>query len=130
MSSPGPHRAERATPWKNPPERGGPTAVIDVDGVMASMADFEYLIDAPNAAGKDWRAFHSHFSEANGLRSGRKLAESLRSVGVHVVYSTTRPEQFARVTWAWIRRRHLPTGMIMFRHFIKDGNRPDIEVKV
>ncbi|MDN5759474.1 MAG: hypothetical protein L0H59_13255, partial [Tomitella sp.] len=118
------------SPWKQSPDAAGPTVIVDIDGVLASMARYEHLISAPRAAEKDWKAFHGNFGKAKVITSGRKLVESLESAGVTIVYSTTRPEQFARATWNWLRKNNFPAGHVMFRHFVKDGPRPATEVKL
>ncbi len=120
----------RPTPWKNPPARTGDFAIIDIDGVIASMEEFEPLVHTERSQDRDWHTFHRSYGLAKPIRSGIKLIESLQEVGVEIAYSTTRPEQFARTTWNWITGHRLPPGPIMFRHFIKDGPRPDLEVKV
>ncbi|MCF8786077.1 MULTISPECIES: hypothetical protein [Rhodococcus] len=120
----------RPTPWKNPPRRTGDFAIIDIDGVIASMEKYEHLIKTERSRDRDWHTFHRSYGFAKPIRSGRKLIESLQAVNVGIAYSTTRPEQFARATWNWIDRNNFPLGPVMFRHFIKDGPRPENEVKV
>ena len=128
--TPRPDAPHRPTPWKNPPACVGEFAIIDIDGVLAAMEEFEPLLHTARSKDRDWYAFHRSFGLARQIKSGRKLIESLRSVDVHVAYSTTRPEQFARATWNWLDRHHLPLGPIQFRHLIKDGSRPMDQVKV
>lgn len=118
----------RPTPWKNEPTAGS-TVIIDIDGVLASMTRYEHLISG-RAADKDWKTFHSKFGNARALKSGRKLVASLTAAGIVVVYSTTRPEQSARSTWNWLLKNGFPPGHVMFRHFVKDGPRSAMEVKL
>ncbi|AZI65539.1 hypothetical protein G9U53_30660 [Rhodococcus sp. D-46] len=131
--SPTPRQPEsrfRPTPWKNKPATPGAFAVIDIDGVLASMAEFEPLLNTERSQDRDWHTFHRSYSRAKVIRAGRKLVEMLQSAGLQIAYSTTRPEQFARATWNWLLSHKFPPGPIMFRHFIKDGSRPQDEVKV
>lgn len=120
----------RLTPWKDDPAEPGPTVIVDVDGVVANMDQFNHLISAETSRDKDWATFHRSFNQARLITSGSRLVSSLTDAGLEIAWSTTRPEQFARATWRWLQSHHLPLGPTMFRHFIKDGPRSAIDIKL
>lgn len=88
---------DRPKPWLDAP-RPGPTVVVDIDGVVADMHNFEGLIAAPSYADRDWKRFHTHFGEASLNRAGGKLVRALDSAGFTIAYSTTRLDQFNRTS--------------------------------
>ncbi len=105
---------DRPKPWLDAP-RPGPTVVVDIDGVVADMHNFEGLIAAPSYADRDWKRFHTHFGEASLNRAGGKLVRALDSAGFTIAYSTTRLDQFNRTSDRWIRAKSLPPGHIESR---------------
>lgn len=118
-------------PWREPLARPGPVVIFDIDGVIADMSEHEYLIDTERAADRDWKNFHAHFTQAKPIPSGMKTLKKIyKNLGIDVAYSTTRPEQFARRTLWWMHHNHVPMGPMQLRQFIKDGPRPEVEVKL
>lgn len=111
---------DRPKPWLDAP-RPGPTVVVDIDGVVADMHNFEGLIAAPSYADRDWKRFHTHFGEASLNRAGGKLVRALDSAGFTIAYSTTRLDQFNRTSDRWIRAKSLPPGHIESRSLWVDG---------
>lgn len=118
----------RLTPWRDPLPKAGPVVVFDIDGVVASMARFEHLIDS---ADPNWRSFNRHYGEAELISRGARLVDTVIDAGLQVVWSTTRPDAAAADSWRWLRTMDLPTGPIMTRHLVKDGAyRPQTDVKL
>ena len=111
---------DRPKPWLDAP-RPGPTVVVDIDGVVADMHNFEGLIAAPSYADRDWKRFHTHFGEASLNRAGGELVRALDSAGFTIAYSTTRLDQFNRTSDRWIRAKSLPPGHIESRSLWVDG---------
>ncbi len=122
-------RRHKPTPWRDTPAPG-PTVIIDIDGVIASMDRHEHLIAAPRYTDRDWTEFHRRFGDADVIESGRRLACSLHAAGFTVSYSTTRFEPFTSATYEWLRRHQFPLGTIHDRAFYLDGTvRPSVDVK-
>lgn len=118
-------------PWKDPLVDPGPAVIFDIDGVLADMSPFEYLIDAEVSRDKQWKEFHRNFVRARPIKAGLAATrEIFRDLDIDLAYSTTRPEQHARRTLRWFERYNIPMGPIQFRHFVKDGPRPAIEIKL
>lgn len=120
----------RLTPWKEDPADPGPTVIVDVDGVVANMDKFTYLIAGETSRERDWATFHRSFNRARLVTSGSKLIGDLTDAGLEIAWSTTRPEQFARATWRWMQHHKLPLGPAMFRNHIKDGPRSAVDIKL
>lgn len=120
----------RATPWKDAPAEAGPTVIISIDHVVASMDRYTHLIDAEHSRDRDWATFHRSFGKARLIVAGKRLVEDLVAADYQIAWSSTRPEQFARATMRWMNHHRLPLGPIMFRHYIKDGPRPPIDIKL
>lgn len=128
MGSPS-HYAD--TPWKEPLHDPGPAVVFDIDGVLADMRPFEHLIEAPTSREKEWKEFHKNFSRAKPIKAGLVTARRIfDELDLDLAYSTTRPEQHARRTLRWFERYNVPMGPVQFRHFVQDGPRPAVEVKL
>lgn len=120
-----------AEPWREPLHDPGPVVIFDIDGVLADLAAFEYLVDADRAADKDWKAFHGNFRNASVISSGiTALKKIYFGLDIDVAYSTTRREQYARLTLWWLHYHQMPMGPMQLRQFIKDGPRPAIEIKI
>lgn len=116
-------------PWSAPPP-SGPTVAVDVDGVVASMAQFEHLVSAKRYKDRDWKAFHRNFGNADLIKPGARLIRDLHAAGLQVSWTTTRLDQFAAPTYGWIKRRELPLGHLQTRSLFKDGTaRGVIDVK-
>lgn len=119
------------TPWKEPLHDPGPVVVFDIDGVLADMRPFRYLIEAETSRQKQWKEFHRKFEKAAPIKAGLITAKRIyNELDIDLAYSTTRPEQHARRTLRWFEHHNLPMGPIQFRHFVRDGPRPAIEVKL
>ncbi|PZU00892.1 MAG: hypothetical protein DI630_13435 [Gordonia sp. (in: high G+C Gram-positive bacteria)] len=119
------------TPWKEPLHDPGPAVVFDIDGVLADMRPFQYLIEAETSRQKQWSEFHRKFEKATPIKAGLITAKRIYDeLDIDVAYSTTRPEQHARRTLRWFEKNDLPMGPIQFRHFVRDGPRPAIDVKL
>ncbi|MFL0579464.1 hypothetical protein [Dietzia sp. 179-F 9C3 NHS] len=128
MGSPS-HYAD--TPWKEPLHDPGPAVVFDIDGVLADMRPFEHLIEAPTSREKEWKEFHKNFGRAKPIKAGLVTARRIfDELDIDLAYSTTRPEQHARRTLRWFERYDVPMGPVQFRHFVLDGPRPAVEVKL
>lgn len=123
VKGPPEHKRNRRKPWEEPP-RPGPTVVVNVDGVVASMAKFEHLISAENYKDRDWKQFHREFRRAELIKPGARLVRALADAGMVIVWSTTRLDQFAAATDNWLRAHQLPPGPLNPRSLFKDGNRP------
>lgn len=115
-------KRNRRRPWEDPP-KPGPTVVVNVDGVVASMAKFQHLIDAPNYKDRDWKQFHREFRRAELIKPGARLVRALAESGHVIAWSTTRLDQFAATTDNWLRAHQLPSGPLDPRSLFKDGNR-------
>lgn len=119
------------TPWKEPLHDPGPAVVFDIDGVLANMRPFEYLIEAETSRQKQWKEFHRQFEKAAPIKAGLITAKRIyNELDIDLAYSTTRPEQHARRTLRWFEEHNLPMGPIQFRHFVRDGPRSVIDVKL
>lgn len=127
MAKPDPSDA----PWREPLHDPGPVVIFDIDGVLADMSPHQHFITADRSRDKDWKAFHNHFVEARPIKAGLVTARRIyNELDIDLAYSTTRPEQFARRTLYWMRKNRVPMGPVQFRHFIKDGPRSTIDVKL
>lgn len=121
-----PPQRQRLTPWNDPLPKPGPVAIFDIDGVVANMAKYEYLIEQQR-----WADFAKQYGRAALIARGVRLVEDVEDAGLQVVWSTTRPEQAMSRTWRWLRESHLPQNPILSRHMIKDGSyRPTADVKL
>lgn len=119
------------TPWKEPLHDPGPVVVFDIDGVLADMRPFKYLIEAETSRQKQWKEFHRKFEKAAPIKAGLITAKRIyNELEIDLAYSTTRPEQHARRTLRWLENHDLPMGPILFRHFVRDGPRSVIDVKL
>ena len=119
------------TPWKEPLADPGPAVVFDIDGVLASMRKHEHLIQAETSRQKQWKEFHRRFDKAAPIKAGLITARRIYDeLDIDLAYSTTRPEQHARRTLRWFEKFDVPMGPILFRHFVRDGPRPALEVKL
>lgn len=119
------------TPWKEPLADPGPVVIFDIDGPLADMGPHKHFINAERSRDKDWRSFHDNFVHAKPVKAGIITANQIyNDLDIDLAYSTTRPEQYARRTLWWMNRHKVPMGPVQFRHFIKDGSRSQIDVKL
>lgn len=103
--------------------------MCDIDGVVASMNKFEWLLDGNRFSG--WSKFIKKYPQAVLISRGARLVDDAVDAGFQVAWSTTRPDHAAADTWQWQRANDLPAGPIMTRHHIKDGAYRDaLDVKV
>ncbi|WP_241665905.1 hypothetical protein [Prescottella subtropica] len=120
---------DRPKPWFDPP-KPGPTVLVDIDGVVASMDKFTHLLAAPAYKDRDWKSFHANFKHADLIRPVGKLVRALHDAGFTIAYTTTRLDQFMPGTDRWIRKNSLPPGHIESRSLWIDGSiRPALDVK-
>lgn len=118
-------------PWKESLADPGPVVFVDIDGVLADMRKFEYLIEGETSREKDWKAFHLEFGHADPIKAGITTVRRLYyEFDLDLVYTTTRPEQHALRTLRWFEKYKLPMGPVEFRHFVKDGPRPALDIKL
>lgn len=103
--------------------------VFDIDGVIATMKKFEPLL-GDRFDVKAWREFDSKYKYAALITRGARLVDLAVESGIHIVWSTSRPDSAAEDTWTWLSQHRLPQGPILTRHRIKDGYRPAVEVKI
>lgn len=120
---------DRPKPWLNPPVPG-PTVVIDIDGPLANMDAFAYLIEAPKYSDRDWKKFHQSFGDAALHRPGGRIVRELVDAGYNIGYTTTRLDTFMPATDHWLRQKSLPPGHIECRSLWVDGTiRPAYDIK-
>lgn len=126
---PSPSPKERLTPWRDPLREPGPTIMFDIDGVVATMRWFEDLL-GDSSRNSNWTEFHRRFGQASVLARGARLVQDAKAAELEVAWSTTRPDQYAPTTWRWLARNRFPAGPVEFRHFIKDGPRDAMDIKL
>ena len=120
---------DRPKPWLDAPS-AGPTIVFDIDGPLANMDAFTYLIEAPKYSDRDWKGFHAHYRDAALNRPGGRMVRDLVDAGFNIGYSTTRVDTFMFATDYWLRQKSLPPGHIEARSLWVDGTvRPALDVK-
>lgn len=128
MPPPRRRREKRLTPWRDPLPKPGPVFIFDIDGVVASMRKWESLLESP---APKWGVFTKHYQDATLIARGARLVDDAVDAGFQIVWSTTRPDGVADVTWRWFESKDLPTGPILGRHVIKDGAyRSAVDVKL
>jgi hypothetical protein len=80
--------------------------MFDIDGGMADMSAFAYLVADDESGGsrrEGWQRFFEHVGQAAVIEPGRDLVEAVAGMGFVVVYSTTRPVSYAEPTRMWLR---------------------------
>lgn len=122
-------RRREPTPWRDPLPTPGPVVIFDIDGVLADMREFEHLIEGRYSRTR-WNRFHKNFGKARPIRRNVNLLQTIQETGMHIAYSTTRPESAAQATWDWLSAQDLPHGPIMTRHAVLDGQRFSDDVTV
>lgn len=94
------------------------------------MDEFAELLSAERYKDRQWKEFRSHFRDATLIKAGGKLARTLKAQGYVIIWSTTRDEQYARVTYQWLQHHSVPVDHLLCRSIIKDGSRPQWQVKL
>lgn len=117
------------TPWRDSPAQPGPVVIFDIDGVLATMREFEYLIEGQYSQTR-WNRFHRHFPQARVIQRNVNLLVALESAGLQIAFSTTRPEAAAQATWDWLGEHGLPQATMLTRHSVLDGQRLAEDVKL
>jgi phosphoglycolate phosphatase-like HAD superfamily hydrolase len=101
-----------------------PTAVIDLDGVVADVRHRLHHLDGRR---RNWDAFFAELADDPVLPEGVAVVERLRQ-DHRIVYLTGRPERTRQATVAWLERHGLPRGDLLMRG--DDDRRPARQTKV
>ena len=80
---------------------GGPTAVLDLDGVIADASHRQHFLEAERSRDKDWHGFFHSCVDDPVIPHGRALAASL-SADLCVVILTARIHEIREQTIAWL----------------------------
>jgi hypothetical protein len=88
-----------------------PTAVIDLDGVVADVRHRLHHLDGRR---RNWDAFFAELSDDPLLREGAAVVDRLQE-DHRIVYLTGRPERTRPATVAWLERHGLPRGELVMR---------------
>ena len=84
-----------------PVDERRPTAVFDIDGVLA---DVRHRLHHVERRPKDWPGFFAAMDDDDPLEVGVALARDLAAEGNDLVYLTGRNEAHRAVTEGWLRR--------------------------
>ncbi len=87
-------------------------AVFDIDGVLADVRHrLRYVKDHP----KDWDLFFGKAEDDPVLDEGLEMVTEARESGLHVVYSTGRPDRCRQATVAWLDAHDFPSAQVFMR---------------
>jgi phosphoglycolate phosphatase-like HAD superfamily hydrolase len=89
-----------------------PTAVVDLDGVVADVRHRLHHVTGRGA--KDWPAFFAAAGDDPLLDEGARTVHALAGV-YDIVYLSGRPERLRTTTEQWLRRHGLPPGPLVLR---------------
>ncbi|WP_255221733.1 HAD family hydrolase [Rhodococcus wratislaviensis] len=104
--------------------------MFDIDGGLADLSAFTHLLtgDSEGSRRHAWQRFFDHVGQAAVIEPGRDLVEAVASLGLVVVYSTTRPVSCAEQTRIWLGHNGFPPGRALLCRSRNDV-RPAVEVK-
>ena len=91
--------------------------MCDVDGVVATMNRFEWLLEGNRFSG--WSKFIKRYPEATLISRGARLVDDAVDAGFQVAWSTTRPDHAAADTWQWLLAT--PVQFILGGRFFRAG---------
>lgn len=100
------------------PDDVRPTAVVDIDGVLADVGHRLHHLDRRP---KNWVGFFAAMDADPAHPEGLALARELATAH-DIVYLSGRPERTRRVTQNWLSAHDLPPGRIYLRP--DDDRRP------
>jgi hypothetical protein len=99
--------------WRDGPVAPGPTAVVDLDGVLSDAASRQHYLESPR---RDWRRFFDACGEDEVIEEVRVLLDLLDR-DLRIVLLTARPERVHPLTEAWLRRYRIRWDLLVMRPF-------------
>ncbi len=108
--------------WHNTTARpiGGPTVVIDLDGVISDAEHRQHFIVNKPRADRDWKGFFAELGDDPVIESGRRLADALGDVCVVIL--TARPHSTTEPTKVWLAANEVRHDWLILRGRRKGHN--------
>lgn len=97
--------------WRDGPVEPGPSAVIDLDGVLSDAVSRQHYLEAPR---RNWRAFFDACGDDPVIEEVRVLLDLL-DANLRVVLLTARPERVHPLTEAWLHRYEIRWDLLVMR---------------
>ena len=93
---------------------GGPTVVLDLDGVISDASHRQHYLEAESSKDKDWFGFFNACVDDPVIPHGRALAESI-SPGVCLIILTARIDDIREFTLDWLEANTIHRDWLILR---------------